>query len=215
MGKKHNDRGFYRAIATDVTAGMEEGIIEALPVVFNSYSVHILDWCAEEEFREIILPHALDETDLSDVLLLVNHEESMIPLARTREGGNGGLGVLDLKVTDKGLHVSTKLDIENSVQAREIYTAVKNGIMRGMSFCFYLKEGDSRFYRDEDDVLVHEISRIRMISEVSIVTHPAYPSTEVSTRQKRSLENDKAELESFLNREGQAKVLRERIRLAR
>lgn len=215
MGKKYKDKGFYRAIAADVTAGTEEGIIEALPVVFNSYSVPINDWYAEEEFREIILPHALDGTDLSDVLLLVNHEESMIPLARTREGGNGGLGVLDLKVTDKGLHVSTKLDIENSVQAREIYTAVKNGIMRGMSFCFYLKEGDSRFYRDEEDVLVHEISRIRMISEVSIVTYPAYPSTEVSTRQKRSLENDRAELENFLRREGQAKVLRERIRLAR
>lgn len=204
----------YRAIEATVTAG-ENGIIDALPVVFNSYSVPIYDYWVEEEFREIIKPDALDNTDLSDVLLLVNHNESMIPLARTREGGGDGLGVLNLEITDKGLHVTTKLDIENSIQAREIYTAVKNGVMRGMSFCFYLKEGDSRFYRDENDVLIHEIFNIRAITEVSVVTYPAYPSTEVSARQKRSLENDKKQLENFFKREAEVKVLKEKIKLAR
>ena len=208
-----NVKSHYRAIEATVTAG-EQGIIDALPVVFNSYSVPMFDWFVEEEFREIILPGALDEADLSDVLLLVNHDESMIPLARTREG-NGGLGVLNLDITDKGLHILTQLDIDNSPQAREIYTAVKNGVMRGMSFCFYLKEGDSRFYRDENDILIHEISRIRAITEVSIVTYPAYPATEVSTRQKRSLENDKKELENFFKREAEVKVLKEKIKLAR
>lgn len=203
----------YRAIEANVTAG-EEGVIDALPVVFNSYSVPMYDWFADEEFREIILPGALDDTDLSDVLLLVNHDESMIPLARTREGGNG-LGVLNLDIADKGLHINTKLDIDNSVQAREIYTAVKNGVMRGMSFCFYLKEGDSRFFRDQNDILIHEISRIRAITEVSIVTYPAYPSTEVSTRQKRSLENDRKQLENYFRRETEVKILQEKIKLAR
>lgn len=204
----------YRAIEATVTAG-DNGIIDAIPVVFNSYSVPIYDWWAEEEFREIIKPDALDKTDLSDVLLLVNHNESMIPLARTREGGGDGLGVLNLEITDKGLHITTKLDVENSTQAREIYTAVKNGVMRGMSFCFYLKEGDSRFYRDENDVLIHEIFNIRAITEVSVVTYPAYPSTEVSARQKRSLENDKKQLDSFFKREAEVKVLKEKIKLAR
>lgn len=212
--KNKNDKSFYRAIQANVTTGEGEGVIDALPVVFNSYSVPIYDWWVDEEFREVILPGALDQTDLNDVLLLINHEEDMIPLARTRAGGNG-LGVLNLDITDKGLHINTKLDIENSVQAREIYTAVKNGIMRGMSFCFWLKEGDSRFYRDENDSLIHEINRIRAINEVSIVTYPAYPSTAVSTRQKRSLENDKKELESFFKREKQVKVLQEKINLMR
>lgn len=215
MKRNKADKSFYRAIEANVTPGEGEGVIDALPVVFNSYSVPIYDWMVEEEFREIILPNALDETDLSDVLLLVNHDEMMIPLARTREGGNDGLGVLKLEITDKGLHINTKLDIENSIQAREIYTAVKNGIMRGMSFCFYLKEGDSRFYRDENDILIHEISKIRAITEVSIVTYPAYPSTEVSTRQKRSLENDKKELDNFFRREREVQILREKINLMR
>lgn len=204
----------YRAIEAEVKAG-DNGIIDALPVVFNSYSVPMFDWFVDEEFREIIKPEALNEADLSDVLLLVNHNEGMIPLARTREGGGNGLGVLNLEVTERGLHVTTKLDIENSPQAREIYTAVKNGVMRGMSFCFYLKEGDSQFYRDENDVLIHEISRIRAITEVSIVTYPAYPSTEVSARQKRSLENDKRELENFFKRENETRILREKIKLTR
>ena len=215
MKRSKADKSFYRAIEANVTPGEGEGVIDALPVVFNSYSVPIYDWWAEEEFREIILPGALDETDLTDVLLLVNHEESMIPLARTRDSATSELGVLNLEITDKGLHVNTKLDIENSLQAREIYTAVKNGIMRGMSFCFYLKEGDSRFYRDENDVLIHEISKIRAITEVSIVTYPAYPSTEVSTRQKRSLENDKRELDNFFRREKEVQLLREKINLMR
>ena len=215
MKRNKADKSFYRAIEANVTPGEGEGVIDALPVVFNSYSVPIYDWMVEEEFREIILPNALDETDLSDVLLLVNHDEMMIPLARTREGGNDGLGVLKLEITDKGLHINTKLDIENSIQAREIYTAVKNGVMRGMSFCFYLMEGDSRFYRDENDILIHEISKIRAITEVSIVTYPAYPSAEVSTRQKRSLENDKRELDNFFRREKEVQMLREKINLMR
>ena len=215
MKRNKADKSFYRAIEATVTPGEGEGVIDALPVVFNSYSVPIYDWGVDEEFREIILPNALDETDLSDVLLLVNHNENMIPLARTRESGNDGLGVLKLEITDKGLHINTKLDIENSTQAREIYTAVKNGVMRGMSFCFYLMEGDSRFYRDENDILIHEISKIRAITEVSIVTYPAYPSTEVSTRQKRSLENDKKELDNFFRREREVQILRGKINLMR
>lgn len=214
MAKKRNDKSFYRALEAEVTTGSEAGVIDALPVVFNSYSVPIYDFGYEEEFREIILPNALDNTDLSDVLLLINHDDYMIPLARTREGASG-LGVLDLDITDRGLHIQTRLDIENSTQAREIYTAVKNGIMRGMSFCFYLQEGDSRFYRDDNNILIHEISRIRTITEVSIVTYPAYPTTEVSTRQKRSLENDKRELESFFKREEQVRKLQEEIDLMR
>ena len=162
MAKKRNDKSFYRALEAEVTTGSEAGVIDALPVVFNSYSVPIYDFGYEEEFREIILSNALDNTDLSDVLLLINHEDNMIPLARTREGASG-LGVLDLDITDRGLHIKTRLDIENSTQAREIYTAVKNGIMRGMSFCFYLQEGGSRFYRDENNILIHEISRIMSI----------------------------------------------------
>ena len=63
--------------------------------------------------------------------------------------------------------------------------------------------------------MIHEISKIRAITEVSIVTYPAYPSTEVSTRQKRSLENDKKELDNFFRLEREVQILREKINLMR
>lgn len=197
MAKKtSNDKSFYRSLRAEITAA-EAGIIEGLAVVFNRYSVPINDYFAQDEFIEIIRPDALNNCDLSDVLLLVNHNDDMIPLARTRDGATNELGALELSITQEGLHIRAKLDIENSNTAREIYTAVKNGVMRGMSFCFYIDEGDSEFYYDDNNKLIHDIKRIKLITEVSIVTFPAYPATSVSARQQRALENDKKELENF------------------
>lgn len=197
MAKKtSNDKSFYRSLRAEITAA-ESGIIEGLAVVFNRYSVPINDYFAQDEFIEIIRPDALNNCDLSDVLLLVNHNDDMIPLARTRDGANNELGALELSITPEGLHIRAKLDIENSATAKEIYTAVKNGIMRGMSFCFYIDEGDSEFYYDDNNKLIHDIKRIKLITEVSIVTFPAYPATNVTARQQRALENDKKELENF------------------
>ena len=198
MAKKTiNDRSLYRSLRAEITAAEEAGVIEGLAVVFNRYSVPIYDYFAPEEFTEIIRADALNNCDLSDVLLLVNHNDMMIPLARTRDGATNELGALELSITPEGLHIRAKLDIENSNTAREIYTAVKNGVMRGMSFCFYIDEGASEFYYDENNKLIHDIKRIKLITEVSIVTYPAYPATEVSARAKRSLENEKKELENF------------------
>lgn len=197
MAKKtSNDKSFYRSLRAEITAA-EAGIIEGLAVVFNRYSVPINDYFAQDEFIEIIRPDALNNCDLSDVLLLVNHNDNMIPLARTRGGATNELGALELSITAEGLHIRAKLDIENSATAKEIYTAVKNSVMRGMSFCFYIDEGDSEFYYDDNNKLIHDIKRIKLITEVSIVTFPAYPATSVSARQQRALENDKKELENF------------------
>ena len=201
--KTNNDKSYFRSLRAGITAA-EAGIIEGLAVVFNRYSVPINDYFAQDEFIEIIRTDALNNCDLSDVLLLVNHNDNMIPLARTRDGATNELGALELSITAEGLHIRAKLDIENSATAKEIYTAVKNGVMRGMSFCFYIDEGDSEFYYDENNKLIHDIKRIKLITEVSIVTFPAYPATSVSARQKRALENDKKELENFFMKQEEA-----------
>ena len=200
---RHNDKSFYRSIRAEITAGDESGVIEGLAVAYNSYSVPINDWFIDDEFTEIIRPEALRDCDLSDVLLLVNHNDLMIPLARTRTGGD--LGALELSITADGLKIRAKLDVENSATAREVYTAVKNGVMRGMSFCFYIGDDDGSFYYDETGRLIHDIKRIKLITEVSIVTYPAYPATEVSARQKRALENTQKELENFYKSIDEAK----------
>lgn len=200
-----NGKSFYRAIEAEITASGQPGTVEGRAVVFNEYSVPIYDWAVADQFEEIIRPDALSGCDLSDVLLLVNHDESMIPLARTRAGGAGGLGALELWIEDDGLHFRAVLDIEGSVQAKEAYTAVKNGVLRGMSFCFYLDLGDDEYYQ-RDGHIIHEIYHIRMISEISIVTYPAYPQTNLSARQARSLENDRAGAEAFIKHREQEEL---------
>lgn len=207
-------KSFYRAFDATITATDTPGVVEGRAVVFNEYSVPIYDFAVADQFEEIISPAALSGSDLSDVLLLVNHDESMIPLARTRAGGSGGLGALELWIEDDGLHFRGALDIEGSTQAKEAYTAVKNGVLRGMSFCFYLDEGDDTYYRREDGRLVHEVHHIRQITEISIVTYPAYPQTNLSARQARSLENDRAGVETFLKRREEEERELERAKLS-
>ena len=51
------------------------------PIVYDSRTN--MGW-----YDEIIAPGALDEADLKDVALLVNHNTDLIPLARSRNNNN-------------------------------------------------------------------------------------------------------------------------------
>ena len=58
--------------------------ISGRPIVYNSPTD------IGGMFREIIMPGALDGADLKDVPLLVNHNDRMIPVARSRTFGGRG-----------------------------------------------------------------------------------------------------------------------------
>ena len=207
-------KSFYRSFEATVSATEQTGVIEGRAVVFNEYSVPLYDFSAMESFKEIIRADALEGCDLKDVLLLVNHNDQMVPLARTRAGASG-LGVLELSIESDGLYFRANLDIDNSPQSKEIYTAIKNGVLRGMSFCFYLEDGDSDFYYNDENELIHDVKKIRQITEISVVSFPAYPQTNLSARQARSLDNDRAGVETFLKaqEEAERELIREKIKL--
>ena len=76
-------------------------------------------------FREVIEPGALDGANLKDVPLLVNHNNSMIPVARSRN--NTPKSTMRLKVTDRGLEMEADIDIERNTTARELDSAVERG----------------------------------------------------------------------------------------
>ena len=105
----------------------EKGIIEGRPVVYDSKTD--LGW-----FDEIIDRGALDSTDLKDIRFLVNHDISMIPLARSRN--NNENSTMFLEKDEKGLKIRLRLDIENNSEARNLYSAVERGDIDGMSFMF-------------------------------------------------------------------------------
>ena len=60
----------------------QKSTIEGVPIVFNQRTD--LGW-----WDEVIESSALDKTDLRDVRLLVNHDTSQLPLARSRNNGSG------------------------------------------------------------------------------------------------------------------------------
>jgi len=155
------------------------------PIVYNSKTD--LGW-----FDEIIEAGALDKANLKDVRFLVNHDTSMIPLARSRN--NNENSTMQLEVDKDGMGIRVNLDTENNTEARNLYSAIKRGDITGMSFMFTID--DEEWENLESDHPTRHIRKIGTVFEVSAVTFPAYESTEISARDKEALESAKLVLES-------------------
>ena len=159
--------------------------IEGRPIVYDSRTN--LGW-----FDEIIERGALDDADLKDVAFLVNHDTSMIPLARSRNNNNNS--TMQMKVDKDGMYIRVNLDTENNTEARNLYSAVKRGDISGMSFMFSID--DEEWQELESDHPTRIIRKISIVREVSAVTFPAYETTEITARAKEALESAKTTLES-------------------
>lgn len=160
-------------------------LIEGRPIVYDSMTD--MDW-----WNEIIERGALDETDLTDVRFLVNHDVNKIPLARSRK--NNKNSTMQLGVDEKGLWIRVYLDIENNAEARALYSAIQRGDITGMSFMFSV---DDEEWEDLDtDKPTRRIKKISSVVEVSAVTFPAYEDTEIQARNKSELESLRQKLES-------------------
>ena len=183
MKAKLEQRAFNFEIRAEET---EKGnIITGRPIVYDSKTD--LGF-----FDEIIERGALDNTDLTDVRFLVNHDISKIPLARSRR--NNGNSTMHLTVDNKGMGIRVTLDTENNSEARALYSAVQRGDISGMSFMFGI-DGEEWENLDTD----HPTRRIKAIStvvEVSAVTFPAYDATEINARSKEALESARLALEN-------------------
>lgn len=148
-------------------------IIEGIPIVFNQ-DTKMCDWAGE--YIERIDSHALDNADLKDIRLFINHDTNKIALART----NNGRGTMSFVVDEEGLHIKASLDTENNQEARSLYSAIQRGDMDGMSFMFRIK---SQEWLDIDsDLPTRVIKEISIVHEVSVVNFPAYPQTSINAR---------------------------------
>lgn len=143
-------------------------------------------------FDEIIEPGALDQSDLTDVRFLVNHNTDMIPLARSRR--NNGNSTMTLTVVPEGLDMEAVIDTENNATARELKSAIERGDLSGMSFMFSI---DDEEWEDlESEHPTRHIRKIGSVVEVSGVTFPAYDATTINARSKEALESARKAVET-------------------
>lgn len=179
----------------------ERGIVEGYAVVYDKKT----DICGY--FEETIKRGALDNADLKDVPLLVNHDTDTIPVARSRR--NNGSSSMTLTVDEKGLKIRAELDLKNNARASELYSAIKRGDISGMSFMFTVKTDE---WTDEDtEYPKRTIIEIAKVYEVSAVTFPAYSDTSIGARAVDT-ESAKKILEK-IKRNGHCEDERERLKM--
>lgn len=121
-------------------------------------------------FREVIAPGAFREAiGRDDVVFLVNHDG--LPLARTRSG------TLTLTEDDIGLRMETELDADDP-DVRGIVPKMQRGDLDKMSFAFRPTRQE---WDDSGEIPVRTIHEASL-SDVSVVTNPAYEGTDIGLR---------------------------------
>jgi HK97 family phage prohead protease len=169
----------------------DDGIrtITGRPIVFNSpYDV----W---GEWEERIDPHALDEADMTDVAFLVNHDDRMIPCARSRRNNENSTMRLNI-VENEGVDMIANIDVRNNDTSRALASAVDRGDITGMSWAFTIESYE--WQNLDTDYPTKLITRVGRVFEVSAVNSPAYTETSIHARnaEHQALESARAALES-------------------
>lgn len=141
-------------------------VVEGVAVVFDREAD--LGW-----FYEKIDRHAFDNTDMSDVVLNLNHDNNLL-LAGTRNGS------LMLQVSDAGLF--QRSSIIDTTQGEDVKKLVRSGLISKMSFSFTIAEGGERWETGADGKEHRTITDISRLYDVSLVTFPAYPQTSAFMR---------------------------------
>ncbi len=134
--------------------------IRGYAAVFNSPETY--------SYTEVIDKKAFDEANMSDVVLRYNHNDSFMVLARTRNKS------LNLSVDEKGLLMDARLQ-NDITEHRNIFNAIKSGLIDKQSFAFTVDEDDYDYDTD-----TRTIKRIGKVFDVSVVDQPFYNATDVS-----------------------------------
>ena len=119
------------------------------------------------DYKERISRDALAGADMSDVIFLYNHEG----MVYARQSN----GTLELSSDEKGLHV--RADLGSTEASREMFESIKAGLVTQMSWAFTIAA-------DEYDEETHtrSITSVKKVYDVSAVSIPANPSTDISAR---------------------------------
>ncbi|AOY76912.1 HK97 family phage prohead protease [Clostridium formicaceticum] len=187
MTREKEIRQLFSSFEVRTNEETNEELLEGYALKFESWSENFGDW------REIISSTALEKTNLSDVRALINHDSNYI-LARNTAGN------LSLEVDSIGLRF--KMKPAKTTYYRDLLENIKAGNINQCSFGFWLRWDNSNCeewsYNEDLKLYERRINDIETITEISILSTPAYKSTEVVMA--RGLNEYKSELQRQLNK---------------
>ena len=164
--QKMSEKRFYKNFNPEIRKveidDEEKMHIEGKAVAFNSPETYYGE-------TEIIDEHALDEADMSDVVLRYNHNDTQYTLARTRNKS------LLLDVKDDGLYFEA--DLIPTTTNKDAYLMVKEGLLDKCSFAFTI---DEEVYDSKQHLTT--ITKIGKLYDVALVDFPFYNDTMVEAR---------------------------------
>ena len=186
--------------------GQQSREVNGRAIVFGVRSVNLTPWSSTRVVYEVLEPGCLTQEliNRSDVIYNLNHNSSVLNvLGRFR---NSEKDTLKLELRADGVYNSCELPQTSA--ANDALELIKRGDINGQSFAFEDDWEDTEngvsYERtnetiDGKEVWIRHVKKIIGLYDVSIVTHPAYEQTSVTTREN-SEAIDKA-IEEQLKRE--------------
>lgn len=164
-----NQNREYRSMEMRIQEN-ESFIVEGYASTFEPYKLATIEG---EDYFERIEPTAFDGADMSDVVFRVDHEGKVY--ARTSAGD------LEVWMDEHGL--ANRADLGRTQKGRELFEDISAGHYPQMSFAFTVAE-------DHFDKATHTriIDRIAKVFDVSPVSWPANPTTELSVATRAYLD---------------------------
>lgn len=162
----------------------EKMTIEGYAITFDKPATHQY---GSRKFTEVIKRGALDFADMKDVPLRYNHNDNVMIMARTRNKS------LRLIVDEIGLKIEA--DLLDTQSNRDLYKAIKEGLIDKMSFAFRVADGGDNWTFGESETY-REVRSIAKLYDVSVVDTPFYDSTSIYARSLELLESEERRLES-------------------
>jgi len=138
--------------------------------------------------RENVDKDAFRNTDMSDVVFQIDHGGRVY--ARTKNN------LLQLDTDEHGLH--TRADLSKTASAREVFEDIEAGNYYQMSFAFTVTK-DSYIEEEAENgdyILTRTILEVGKLYDVSAVSFPANPNTDISARTKELCDGEIAKFEA-------------------
>lgn len=166
-----------RTVATRFDSPQESA---AEPMLSGYFVLFNVPFYIDDTMEEVIMPGALDNADMSDVRVLVDHIPHLV-LARA----NDKVQTMIFSIDETGVYADVKINPADG-DAMNLYARAQRGDVDQASFAF--DESDVRYVDLPDGRVRREIHGISKLYELTVCTFPAYEQTFVEARSRISQE---------------------------